>query len=158
MFSPQAYAEGYELPYYISFVGTLRQTGFTGDIVLAIAEPDQLAKNVVEYLQSEENVIVYIHELHCFEPNGFTPAKRLMKNGGLDIFQMCLLDGIYGKKDEDGNIISVANDPRIGRVVATLRYEWYWVWSLQYNPNVWIMLVDARDTFFQTNPFEGSIS
>lgn len=37
--------------------------------------------------------------------------------------------------------------------MATLRYEWYWIWAQNYNPSSWIMLVDARDSFFQTNPF-----
>lgn len=150
-----AYAEGYELAYYMCFIETLRQTGFNGDIVMAIAGYELLAKNVVDYLKSQENVIVYIHELQCFESDGFTPSKRKMKRGSLDIFQMCLLDDVYGWKDEEGNVIKTAKDPRIGRVVATLRYEWYWIWTLQYNPSSWIMLVDARDTFFQTNPFEG---
>jgi hypothetical protein len=68
---------------------------------------------------------------------------------------MCLLNDIYGWKDVDGNVIRKAKDPRIGRVVATLRYEWYWIWAQYYNPNVWIMLVDARDSFFQTDPFAG---
>jgi hypothetical protein len=139
----------------MSFIETLRQTGFTGDIVMAIAGYELLAKNVVEYLKSKENVIIYIHELNCFESDGFTPSKRKMKRGALDIFQMCVLDDVYGSKDEEGNIIQKVKDRRIGRVVATLRYEWYWIWTLQYNPDSWIMLVDARDTFFQTNPFEG---
>lgn len=56
-------------------------------------------------------------------------------------------------KDADGNVIETAQDPRAHRVVATLRYEWYWIWSLQYNPNVWILLIDARDSFFQSDPF-----
>lgn len=142
------------MAYYMSFIETLRQTGFDGDIVLAIAGYELLATHVLEYLKSKENVVVYIHELNCFEPDGYTPSKRRMKRGSLDIFQMCLLDEVYGWKDEKGQVVEKAKDPRIGRVVATLRYEWYWIWSLQYNPNSWVMLVDARDTFFQRNPFE----
>lgn len=145
-----AYAEGYDLPYYMCFIETLRQTGFQGDIVLAIAHYSLIAENVLEYLKEQENVVVYIHELHCYEPNGVTPSPRRM-----DIFQMCHLHDVYGWRDEQGNVIKKAKDPRIGRVVATLRYEWYWIWAMQYNPNSWIMLVDARDSFFQTNPFEG---
>jgi len=45
-------------------------------------------------------------------------------------------------------------DPREPRPVATARYELYWLWSLQYNPHSWIMLIDARDTHFQLNPFQ----
>lgn len=39
------------------------------------------------------------------------------------------------------------------RPVATTRYELYWLWSIKYQPHTWQMLVDARDTFFQTDPF-----
>jgi hypothetical protein len=69
------------------------------------------------------------------------------------VFQMCQLTNVYGWKDELGKVIRTARDPRPGRVVATLRYEWYWIWSLQYNAHSWLMLIDARDTYFQTNPF-----
>jgi hypothetical protein len=150
-----AYAEGYELPYYMSFIETLRKTGFDGDIVLAIADYSLLAVNVVDYLKGQENVVVYIHELHCYESDGITPSPRIMKRGSLDVFQMCHLHDVYGWRDEQGNVIKKAKDPRIGRVVATLRYEWYWIWAMQYNPNSWIMLLDARDSFFQRDPFEG---
>ena len=34
-----------------------------------------------------------------------------------------------------------------------LSYELYWAWSLQYDPNNWFMLIDSRDTFFQTDSF-----
>jgi hypothetical protein len=152
---PQAYAEGYDLAYYMCFIETLRNTGFDGDIVLAVASHELLGKNVEDYLRSKENVIVYIHELHCFESDGVTPSKRKMHRGALDVFQMCLLDDVYGIKDQDGNVIETLKDQRMGRVVATLRYEWYWIWAARYNPASWVMLVDARDTFFQTNPFEG---
>jgi hypothetical protein len=148
-----AYAEGYSLPYYMCFIETLRGTGFDGDIVLAIADYSILEKNVLEYLKTQENLVVYIHKLDCYESDGVTPSGRIMKRGALDIFQMCLLNDVYGWKDENGNVTKKAKDPRIGRVVATLRYEWYWIWAQYYNPNVWIMLVDARDSFFQTNPF-----
>ncbi|VEU43121.1 unnamed protein product [Pseudo-nitzschia multistriata] len=150
-----AYAEGYTLDYYMSFIETLRATGFDGDIVLATSEYGLLKKNVLEYLKSQENLVVYIHKLDCFEADAVTPSDRIMKRGTPDIFQMCLLNDVYGWKDKDGNVVKTAKDPRIGRVVATLRYEWYWIWAQHYNPDSWIMLVDARDSLFQTNPFEG---
>lgn len=147
-----AYAEGYGLPYYICFIDTLRQTGFDGDIVLAIADYKLLEMHVLDYLKEQENVIVYIHELGCFTSKG-EHSPRIKKNGQLDIFQMCQLHDVYGWKDEHGNVVEKAKDERIGRVVATLRYEWYWIWAQQYNPNSWIMLIDARDSYFQTDPF-----
>lgn len=148
-----AYAEGYTVDYYMCFIETLRQTGFDGDIVLATSEHDFLKPDVLDYLKSKENLVVYIHKLDCFEKDAVTPADRAMKRGAPDVFQMCLLNDVYGWKDADGKVIKTAKDPRIGRVVATLRYEWYWIWAQHYNPNSWIMLVDARDSFFQTDPF-----
>lgn len=149
-----AYAEGYGLPYYMCFIETLRATGFDGDIVLATSEYDLLAPNVLEYLSSQENLVVYIHQLACYESDGITPSKRIMKRGAMDVFQMCHLHDVYGYKDKQtGEVTKKLKDPRIGRVVATLRYEWYWIWAQHYKPESWIMLIDARDSFFQTNPF-----
>lgn len=148
-----AYAEGYTIEYYMCFIETLRETGFEGDIVLATSEYELLKENVLEYLKTQKNVVVYIHQLDCFESDAITPSKRIMKRGMPDVFQMCVLNDVYGWKDKDGTVTKKAKDPRIGRVVATLRYEWYWIWAQHYNPDSWIMLVDARDSFFQTNPF-----
>jgi hypothetical protein len=47
------------------------------------------------------------------------------------------------------------SDPRTPRPVATARYELYWIWCLQYKSSSWIMLIDARDTWFQLHPFNG---
>ena len=44
-------------------------------------------------------------------------------------------------------------DPREARPVATARFELYWAFCLQYNPNSLILLIDVRDTYFQLNPF-----
>lgn len=68
-------------------------------------------------------------------------------------FQMCRLPHVYGWKDELEHVTRTAHDPREGRVVATIRYEWYWIWSLRYNTHSWLMLLDARDSYFQSNPF-----
>ena len=148
-----AYAEGYNLAYYMCFIETLRATGFDGDIVLATSEYSLLAPYVLEYLQAQPHVVVYIHALHCYESDGVTPSKRLMKKGSMDVFQMCHLHDVYGYQDANGQVTKTFQDPRIGRVVATLRYEWYWIWAQHYHPESWIMLIDARDSFFQTNPF-----
>mmetsp|Transcript_6845 Transcript_6845/g.19833 ORF Transcript_6845/g.19833 Transcript_6845/m.19833 type:complete len:436 (-) Transcript_6845:344-1651(-) len=149
-----AYAEGYPVEYYMCFIETLRATGFDGDIVLATSEYDMLMENVLDYLKTQENLVVYIHKLDCFGPDAVTPSRRSFIKGSADVFQMCLLNDVYGWRDKDGKVTRTAKDPRIGRVVATLRYEWYWIWAQHYNPDSWIMLVDARDSFFQTNPFD----
>lgn len=66
---------------------------------------------------------------------------------------MCQLANVYGRKNPLDGTVKPAKDPRPGRTVATLRYEWYWIWSLQYSAHSWLMLIDARDTYFQSNPF-----
>ncbi|CAB9509429.1 expressed unknown protein [Seminavis robusta] len=151
-----AYAEGYGLEYYMMFVETLADTGFKGDYVLAISEPAMIKPNVMEYLQYQNrvHVVIYNNELSCLDTNGNPGAKRRnMPHGGLDIFQMCQLADVYGWKDAHNGGVRIAPDPRAHRVVATLRYEWYWIWAQQYQPNVWILLIDARDSFFQSDPF-----
>jgi hypothetical protein len=174
-----AYAEGYKLPYYMMFVETLKDTGFTGDVVLAIAEDRILQPNVKQYLATyalpvrdddeEEDkherkdedgqlhVVIYQMNLDC-EPGKNSPNQERVRaterSGDLDVFQFCAMDSVYGWKDvQSGKILKVAPDPRSPRVVATLRYEWYWIWSLQYQPQSWILLLDARDSYFQSNPF-----
>ena len=144
-----AYAEGYPVENYVLFISTLRATGFDGDIVLAIA--DEPAEFVVEYLSSQKNVVVYKANLACLDEDRLTPAPRTEKNGG--IFQMCRLEGVYGTVSSSDNHTTILQDPRAGRVVATLRYEWYWIWATQYQAESWILLLDARDSLFQTNPF-----
>lgn len=152
-----AYAEGYGLEYYMMFIETLADTGFDGDYVLAISEPEMIKEDVMEYLkfQNRVHVIVYNHELSCLDTMGNPGAKRRdMPHGGLDIFQMCILSNVYGWKDPvTDQVLGTAEDPRAHRVVATLRYEWYWIWARYYNPNSWILLIDARDSFFQSDPF-----
>ena len=175
-----AYAEGYPMEYYAMFLQTLTETGFTGDVVLAIADDTVLLPNVLDYLitygqgmTNKPNVIVYQHALDC-KNNGHTnttsttntnTGRMVMRGGVLNPFQMCQIHHVYGIRNTiniiNNNTTTVSNntmftpvkDPRQGRVVATIRYEWYWMWSLQYNPHSWIMLLDARDSYFQSNPF-----
>jgi len=149
-----AYAEGYNLNYYLHFVETLFATNFKGDLVLAIAENRLLEEYVLEYLKSIPNVIIYHSDMDCFDTDRITPApRRKMPSGGLDIFQMCQLHEVYGWIDLEGRVTRKAKDMREGRVVATLRYEWYWMWLQHYQKNSWIMILDARDSYFQSNPF-----
>mmetsp|Transcript_7527 Transcript_7527/g.12548 ORF Transcript_7527/g.12548 Transcript_7527/m.12548 type:complete len:431 (-) Transcript_7527:40-1332(-) len=150
-----AYSEGYSVSYYLHFIESLRSTGFDGDLVLAIAEVRLLQPDVMEYLQTQSNLVVYHSDMDCLGEDQVTwTGRRVMKTGGMDIFQMCRLHEVYGWVDDaDGKVLRKAQDPREGRVVATLRYEWYWIWLQHYNKNSWIMVVDARDSFFQLNPF-----
>jgi hypothetical protein len=154
-----AYAEGYQLSYYMMFLETLAATGFTGDVVLAIADGTYVRDDVEDYLRTyadhndptRPSVVVYQSPLDC---DGTADHKRkVTPRGDTDPFQMCRLSHVYGWKDELGHVTATAHDPRDGRVVATLRYEWYWIWSNRYDAHSWIMLLDARDSFFQSNPF-----
>lgn len=44
-------------------------------------------------------------------------------------------------------------DFRPPRCVAQLRYEYYWAWATQYHYHSRILVSDARDAYFQSNPF-----
>jgi hypothetical protein len=154
-----AYAEGYSLPYYMSFLETLTATGYRGDVVLAIASEQFVQPSVTSYLKTFArgdtqlpNLVVYQHVLDC---DGNSDHSRTMtSHGALDTFQMCRLHHVYGYAAHNNTDTEEAmKDPRQGRVVATLRYEWYWIWSLQYDKHSWLMLLDARDSFFQSDPF-----
>ena len=137
------FAAEYGLDTYLCFVESLRRTGFTGDIVFAVSILDVSGKGVKEFLTTAEHVVTYVLELNCFnaENEVSTSAK-----GGM---RVCQLHHLYA--DAQGN---PQNDPREARTIATTRYELYWLWSLHYKPHTWIMLIDARDSYFQTNPFD----
>jgi hypothetical protein len=76
---------------------------------------------------------------------------------------LCTCNHLYGmrprstdntKKDSTTHeAITPILDPRTPRTVQTLRYEIYWLMLLPISRQSWILLVDARDTYFQLNPF-----
>ena len=148
-----AYAEGYELVHYIAFVETLKETGFQGDIVLAVSAIDELRQGVEEYLRQCDTCVVYATDFSCSTDGFETTSNRTQDNGGMMSFQMCKLDYIYGIPNEKTNVMEAVLDPRKGRVVATSRYELYWIWTMRYHAHSWLMLLDARDAYFQSNPF-----
>ena len=143
------FAEGYDLSIYLAFVESLLNTGYTGDLVISISNEAKLKPGVNEYLQSHSNnsqsvnVIAYEVNWSCFKQSGETATGS---NEGIN---HCKMDNAFG--DANGNPIS---DPRAPRPVATARYELYWMWSLQYNKESWLMLIDARDVWFQLHPFK----
>jgi len=86
-----AYAEGYQLSYYMMFLETLAATGFTGDVVLAIAEERIVRNDVVDYLKtyatgdrSKPNVVVYQQSLDCDNEEEGNHKRRLTKKGDTD--------------------------------------------------------------------------
>lgn len=150
-----AFADGYSLSQYLGFVESLLATGFTGDIVLAVSHKKALKWGVEEYLRSRSTVVVYEIEWECWDSSN-DPVKSDTKEG----MHMCsFAHGPYGVPDEEtgGNSIRVTDDPRKARPIATARYELYWMWSKKYDGNRWIMLIDARDTWFQSDPFNGLV-
>lgn len=163
-----AYAEGYKLPWYQMFMNTLAESGYRGDVVLAIAEERIVSEHVVDFLKTftvgdpdKPNLVVYQQALDCDNnsPDNKeyygTNKRQLTKHGDTNPFQMCRLPHVYGWKQLNDDTVPVETvpDPRSGRVVATLRFEWYWIWAQKYNPHSWLMLLDARDSFFQSDPF-----
>lgn len=119
-----AYAEGYALPVYMMFIETLKSTGYKGDVVLAIADQRIIQPNVIEYLwlyalpKSDDTnnddrlgVVVYQVPLYCKNTNDDgtnNGERRVMRQGGTDVFQQCQLNDVYGWKDKDGNTTAIS--------------------------------------------------
>jgi len=144
------FAEGYDLSIYLAFVESLISTGYSGDLVISISNEEKLKPGVKEYLRSKNadthgvNIVAYEVNWSCFKKD--TGVAVAGSNEGIS---HCKMDNAFG--DASGNPIS---DPREPRPVATARYELYWMWSLQYNEQSWLMLIDARDVWFQLHPFQ----
>jgi hypothetical protein len=152
------FAAEYPLFHYILFVTTLRDTGYDGDIVMAVSPMDWNTTDIKEYLESSPNVVVYVVNYECFNAEGMSVDSS---KGGI---RVCKSHYLYGKRpvqrqsndENDGTTTTITplSDPRHARTVQNSRYELYWIWSEYYNPTSWIMLIDARDTIFQRNPFD----
>jgi len=142
------FAEGYDLSIYLAFVESLINTGYDGDVVFSISSEEKLKPGVKEYLQSKNsdtsgvNIVAYEVNWSCFKQSGEAAA------GSAEGVNHCKMNNAFG--DATGNPIS---DPRDPRPVATARYELYWMWSLQYSKESWLMLIDARDVWFQLDPY-----
>jgi hypothetical protein len=143
-----AFAQGYDLKTFVGFIQTLLDTGYDGDIVLSVSTVDTLQAGVKEYLEylvvtKHVPLVVYAVEWKCFKKSGVPVAP----NGEAD----CNLVGMYGDADTG----AVLPDPRFRRPLATGRFELYWAWAIQYQPQTLILLMDFRDAYFQRQPFEG---
>ncbi|KAL3916457.1 MAG: hypothetical protein SGILL_005171, partial [Bacillariaceae sp.] len=142
------FAAEYSLQNYLVFLSTLRQTAdFTGDVVMGLSKMDWQNDEVRQYLQHDPHVIVYVVDYTCF--NAENEAVESAKGG----IRVCQCDNLYGRKQEDGTVAPL-KDPRHARTLQNSRYELYWIWSTHYENYSWIMLIDARDTIFQLNPFD----
>jgi hypothetical protein len=138
-----AFAQGYSLQNFIGFVETLEQTGFDGDIVLSISTLSTLPSGVEEYLRSKSNVVAYSVDWKCYKKSGVPISEPTAESD-------CTIIGLYGTMDGQQPV----EDPRTPRPLATIRFELYWAWALQYNPKSLILLIDFRDTYFQRHPFQ----
>jgi len=142
-----AYASEYKLENYILFVESLRKTGFEGDVVLSVTQGDLKKQDIYEYLSNAEGVVVYAPEHLCYNFEGEVVDSA---KGGI---RTCQLSHLYGTKDGTTGKVTPIADPRPPRTLATARYEIYWLIIINYQPTSWILVVDARDTYFQADPF-----
>lgn len=124
---------GYSRREFSRFVSTLRRTSFDGDIILA-TEPEERMKNgVADYLR-QQRVLCYGFEYTCVKKK--SGRRLLVTPAG------CQLTNWYAKGDARGP-----------RPLALARYEMYRSWLLEYMPEVWGIVFDFRDTYFQRDPF-----
>jgi hypothetical protein len=104
-------------------------------------------EDVWNYLTEPNNhIVIYTPTLTCYT------AEREEVDSAKGGSRTCVADHLYGKRRQNGEIVPIA-DPRTPRTVQTLRYEVYWLMVQTISPHSWILLVDARDTVFQTDPF-----
>jgi hypothetical protein len=142
------FAAEYALPIYVLFLSTLRETGYTGDVVIAISKLDYNDRYIKDYLESDPHIIIYVSEFTCFNAEMETVAS--MKGG----IRVCKCHNLYGRRKQGEEAVTPLEDPRQARTVPTTRYELYWIWIVHYSKHSWIMMIDARDTVFQKNPFD----
>lgn len=150
-----AFAAEYPLSNYLSFIESLRETGYRGDVILSISVLDIQKEDVWTYLTNADDeqedglrIILYAPKLTCY--NAENEVVESFKGGA----RVCYGHGMFGKKNHtnDGQLVPL-QDPREPRTVQTLRYELYWIMCQEYKPYSWIFVVDARDSVFQDNPF-----
>ncbi|CAE7565330.1 unnamed protein product, partial [Symbiodinium microadriaticum] len=114
----------YPVNFYQRFVGTLRQFGYSDDIVLAVSPPAEMKPGVEAYVKKTD-VVAYAFDVDCAGKDNC----RLKKD-------------FYGYED-----------PRPMRTFANIRYALYEYWLQFYSERSYILILDFRDTFFQGSPF-----
>ena len=141
-----AFAAEYQFDSFLTFIESLRRTGFDGDIVLGVSSIDLKNKEIHTYLASTPGVVVYSPDRTCYNFEG-DPVES--SKGGT---RVCECPNMFAHNVSSSSSTPLP-DPRAPRTLATLRYELYWLMIQPYQPDSWILVVDARDTYFQTNPF-----
>ncbi|KAL3925524.1 MAG: hypothetical protein SGILL_000342, partial [Bacillariaceae sp.] len=133
-------ARGYSVEVLARFVGSLLETGFTGDIVLAVmpfrntSRRNQQIREFLQYHAEHHNVVAYEMDLECAR-KGWRHCKSI------NFFKNVVTNEYVA-------------DVREHRDVSQLRYEYYWAWSQFYGRNTRIFVTDGRDVYFQHNPFD----
>jgi hypothetical protein len=110
--------------YFRLFLGSLRRTGYDGDVVIAVDE--QLTKDALAAALVHKPVIYRV------SPECALPNESLWKGQ-----KQC---GIAGQKG-----------PKVS--VNMLRYYFYNWWATRYDPHTTILITDFTDVIFQANPF-----
>lgn len=131
------FAKGVPFNNLVRFVGSLQETGFDGDIVMAVEQRHELDKDTLQYLEyhsKHSHLVVYQAELVC---------KKIKMKTRCKVFKM------FAHKTLGGYL----PDLRPHRELAQLRFEYYWAWSTQYSPKSRLFLLDSGDLMFQENPF-----
>jgi hypothetical protein len=133
-------ATGYGLDIFLTLVGSLLKTGYEGDIVLGIDELNTISPDLKSYLayhSKHSHVICYDMGKHCFKTKG-----------GL---LQCNMDFAYKDPIIGEPVPDLSGRPR---PIRKFRFENFWIWSQNYDPRSRILLVDSRDSYFQSNPFQ----
>ena len=124
-----ALAVNYRLIDYVRFVGTLRRTGFEGDIVLAVSPTiDVRCKQCRQFLMAMD-VIAYPVQFNCSKAGGRGSVKQSTE-------------------------CDWHTEQDISLPLAIIRHELYLSWAHLYSKESRLLILDFRDTFFQRDPFE----
>jgi len=154
----------------VLFVTTLRQSGFTGDVVLSanIYFTSQEIKKNAQWQQQQQqgsytpqlNKVGKLLRYYCTRSVGIVVYGGVVRNSVThDTFSNTMdvekdyvyLRGLYRIKDTQ----DIMEDERIPRSLGVARFELYWVWSKKYSPSSTILLIDAQDSYFQMGAFHG---
>ena len=120
-----------------SFTQSLRNTGYTGDIVVATVSTLTLADGIIDVFKKTD-CIMYPVDLSCTSMSTTSSDHRSTTSAIYDVLQRCQFRGVAGT----------------GYPIPLIRYYLYIWWATLYDSNAIILLTDFSDVLFQSNPFE----
>ncbi|CAB9499780.1 expressed unknown protein [Seminavis robusta] len=139
-----AVALGYTVQHLARFVGSLVETGYTGDIVLGVLPEEHLDPTVRDFLSCHSGVNNNNEGAHVIAYGMDIVCRKFGRR------TRCQAPRLYA----DSTTGDYIPDDRLPREIAQLRFEYYWAWLLQYSSKSRIFVADGRDVYFQRNPFE----